>query len=257
MEIFNKTKGLLIDLEGVLYVGDELIPNSIETIKKLKERFSIRYLTNTTTTSRNSIFLKLKSMNLPLEEGDIFTPSIAITIYLKNNNINNIYLLTNPNLYPDFEKYCMDDKNPQAIILGDIYKDFSWDTLNKVFELLIQNKSILIGLHKNKYCKRNDKISLDLGPFVSALEYATSKEAIIIGKPSKEFFDLAINSLNLNKDEIIMIGDDINADIGGAKSQNISAIQVKTGKYQQNDESDHFIQPDYRIDSIADLLLIL
>ena len=112
-------------------------------------------------------------------------------------------------------------------------------------------------MHKNKYCKRNDKISLDLGPFVSAIEYATSKEAIIIGKPSKEFFDLAINSLNLNKDEIIMIGDDINADIGGSKSQNISAIQVKTGKYQQNDESDHFIQPDYRIDSIADLLLIL
>ena len=80
MEIFNKTKGLLIDLEGVLYVGDELIPHSIETIKKLKERFLIRYLTNTTTTSRNSIFQKLKSMNLPLDENDIFTPSIAITI---------------------------------------------------------------------------------------------------------------------------------------------------------------------------------
>lgn len=256
MEILNKTKGLLIDLEGVLYVGDDLIPGAIETITKLSERFSIRYLTNTTTTSRNSIFKKLKKMNLPLREEHIFSPSIAITMYLKNHNINNIYLLTNPDLHPDFSEYNFDDKNPQAIILGDVYKNFNWDSLNKVFQLQLKNNSILIGLHKNKYCKRDNQISLDLGPFVSALEYATSKKAIIIGKPSKDFFDLAINSLNLNKNEIFMIGDDINADIGGAKGQNISAIQVKTGKYQQNDESDDFVQPDYRVDSIADLLLI-
>ena len=53
-----------------------------------------------------------------------------------------------------------------------------------------------------------------------------------------------------------MIGDDIFSDIGGAKSNNIKAIQVKTGKYQLKDESQEIIQPDYRINSIADLLVL-
>ena len=65
--------------------------------------------------------------------------------------------------------------------------------------------------------------------------------------------DLAINSLNLNKDEILMIGDDIISDIKGSKDNLIKAIQVKTGKYQKHDENSNFIQPDIRIKSINDL----
>ena len=100
---------------------------------------------------------------------------------------------------------------------------------------------------------REDTISLDLGPFISALEYASNKNAVVIGKPEKDFFDLAINSLNLNKDEILMIGDDIISDIKGSKDNLIKAIQVKTGKYQKHDENSNFIQPDIRIKSINDL----
>ena len=256
MDKFTDIKGFLIDLEGVIYSGDDIIEGAIRTLEKLNTRFKIRYLTNTTTTSRKLIYQKLKNFKLPLIETDVFSPSIAVTDYLKNKDISNIYLLANSNIRSDFNRFIFDDQNPQAIILGDIYKDFNWDNLNKTFELLIKNETILVALHKNRYCKRNNQISLDLGPFVSALEYASSQKAVVIGKPEKTFFDLAISSLGFNKDEIIMIGDDIIADIGGAKSNNIKAIQVKTGKYQPKDESNNIIQPDYRIDSIADLLFI-
>ena len=59
-----------------------------------------------------------------------------MTYYLKNNNISNIYLLANSNIKSDFNQFTFDDQNPQAIILGDLYKDFNWDNLNKTFELL-------------------------------------------------------------------------------------------------------------------------
>lgn len=256
MKILDNIKGLLIDLEGVVYSGDKIINGSIEVINWLNKKFQIRYLTNTTTTSRNLIFKKLKDFNLPVIKSDIFSPSIAVGHYLKSNKINNIYLMANPNITSDFSEFNFDNNNPEAVILGDIYKDFNWENLNKAFELLSNNHSILIALHKNKYCKRNDKIALDLSPFVSSLEYATSKKAIVIGKPEKKFFDLAINSFNLSKKQILMIGDDIDSDIGGAKANNIATIQVRTGKYQEQDESNQFIQPDYRVDSIADLHLI-
>ena len=256
MNVLNNFKGLLIDLEGVIYSGEEVIDGSIETIEKLKKKFKIRYLTNTTTTSRNLIFQKLINLNLSVNEEDIFSPSIAINAFLKDKKIKNISLIANEKINSDFKEFNINSNDPDAVIMGDIYKDFNWDKLNNAFELLLKKECLLIALHKNKYCKRNNKIALDLGPFVNALEYASSKNAIIMGKPEKNFFDLAINSLSLNKNETIMIGDDIVSDIEGAKSNNIKAIQVRTGKFQSNDESDNFIQPDYRINSIADLLFL-
>jgi len=256
MNVLNNFKGLLIDLEGVIYSGEEVIDGAIETIEKLKKKFRIRYLTNTTTTSRNLIFQKLLNLNLSVNEEDIFSPSIAINAFLKDKMIKNISLIANEKINSDFKEFNINSNNPDAVIMGDIYKDFNWDKLNNAFELLLKKECLLIALHKNKYCKRNNKIALDLGPFVNALEYASSKKAIIIGKPEKNFFDLAINSLSLNKNETVMIGDDIVSDIEGAKSNNIKAIQVRTGKFQSNDESDNFIQPDYRINSIADLLFL-
>ena len=249
----NNIKGLLIDLEGVLYVGDKIVEGSIETVNYLNNIYKIKYLTNTTTTSRNSIFEKLNKMGLQLEIDDIFSPSIAVNDYLHKNKIKRIYLFANKNLELDFKNFIQDDKNPEAVILGDVYKNFNWEALNKVFGLIINNEAMLIALHKNKYCKRNGKITLDLGPFVHALEYAASIQSVIIGKPDKKFFNLAIDSLNLKKNEIAMVGDDILSDIAGAKNNGLISVQVKTGKYQPQDEGKEFIQPDIRIDSIASL----
>ena len=80
----NNYKGLLLDIEGVIYEGNKLIEGSIETINKLlANSFKIKYLTNTTTTSRRLIFEKLLQFKLPLNESDIFSPSIATNIFLK------------------------------------------------------------------------------------------------------------------------------------------------------------------------------
>jgi HAD superfamily hydrolase (TIGR01458 family) len=249
----NNIKGLLIDLEGVLYVGDKIIEGSVETVKYLNNIYKIKYLTNTTTASRNSVFKKLIKMGLQLDVDDIFSPSIAVNDFLHNNKIKRIYLLANKNLEPDFNNFTLDDQFPEAVILGDVYKNFNWYSLNKVFELITNNEAMLIALHKNKYCKRNGRIALDLGPFVQALEYAASIQSVIIGKPDKKFFNLAIDSLNLKKNEIAMVGDDILSDIAGAKNNGLISVQVKTGKYQPQDEGKEFIQPDIRIDSIASL----
>ena len=104
---------------------------------------------------------------------------------------------------------------------------------------------------------RDGNVSLDLGPFVKTIEYASNKKSILMGKPEKNFFDLAIKDMNIEKDSVLMIGDDIISDIKGAKDSGLSAIQVKTGKYQNSDCDNKISQPDERIDSIVDLLKIL
>ena len=140
--------------------------------------------------------------------------------------------------------------------MGDIYKNFKWDILDRVFKYVYLNNVALIALHQNKYCMRDGKVSLDLGPFVKAIEYSSGKKSILMGKPEKNFFDLAVKDLDVINDKILMIGDDITSDIEGSINANLKAIQVKTGKFQEKDLK-YSTQPNYRIKSITDLPRLL
>ena len=250
-------KGLLIDLEGVLYNDNKLIPGSIEVIKELKKKsLKLRFLTNTTATPRKLIFNKLQDFGFDIEEEEIFTPIIATKNYLRDNKIKKIALITNIEIIEEFKDYEITQKDPEVVIMGDIYKNFKWDILDMIFKLVYLENSTLIALHQNKYCMRDGKISLDLGPFVKAIEYSSGKKSILMGKPEKNFFNLAIKDLGIIKNNILMIGDDITSDIEGSINANLKAIQVKTGKFQEKDLK-YPTQPHYRIESINDLPTLL
>ena len=258
MTEITDVKGLLIDLEGVLYSDNKLIPGSIEAIKEFrKNNLKLRFLTNTTTTPRNLIFNKLQDFGFNIKEEEIFTPIIATKHYLRDNRVKKIALITNVEIIEEFNDYEITQKNPEVVIMGDIYKNFKWEILDRIFKLVYLENSALIALHQNKYCMRDGKISLDLGPFVKAIEYSSGKKSILMGKPEKNFFYLAIKDINIEKDNVLMIGDDIVSDIKGAKDFGVRAIQVKTGKYQNSDCDNKIVQPDERIDSIVDIAKIL
>ena len=250
-----KVKGILLDIEGVLLEEDTVIPGAVECLDKItsKNEIKLRFLTNTTTKPLTEIFNNLKSHGFSLKPNNIFSPVIAARNFLEQKKIAKICLISNPALKQDFSDFIFDDNRPKAVILGDIYKNFDWEKLNNAFQLIKENNAVFIALHKNKYCLRGNKISLDLGPFVKALEYATDKEAVLMGKPDKLFFDMAIKNMNLSSKNVVMVGDDIHSDIAGANKNNIFSIQVKTGKYQKADKESRFIQPNMRLDSIADL----
>jgi len=258
MKNFENIEALLIDLEGVLYSDRDLIPGSIEALTELKKGgYKLRFLTNTTNSPRKFIFKKLSNFGFDIAEKEIFTPIIATKNYLRDNGVKKISLVTNIEIIEEFNEYEITQKDPEAVIMGDIYKNFNWEILDRIFKLVYVNNAALIALHQNKYCMRDGNVSLDLGPFVKAVEYASNKKSILMGKPEKNFFDLAIKDMNIEKDSVLMIGDDIISDIKGAKDSGLNAIQVKTGKYQNSDCENKISQPDERIDSIVDLLKIL
>jgi len=257
MESYKSIKGMLIDLEGVLYSDNKLIPGSIDVIKEFrKNNLKLRFLTNTTTTPRKLIFNKLQDFGFNIKEEEIFTPIIATKNYLRDNRVKKIALVTNVEIIEEFNDYEITQKNPEVVIMGDIYKNFKWEILDRIFKLVYLENSALIALHQNKYSMRDGKISLDLGPFVKAIEYSSGKKSILMGKPEKNFFDLAVKDLEIKKDNILMIGDDITSDIEGSINANLKAIQVKTGKFQEKDLK-HSTQPHYRIESINDLPKLL
>ena len=98
---------------------------------------------------------------------------------------------------------------------------------------------------------------LSAGPFVQALEFASGKTAIIMGKPSKTFFELALRDMGLRADQVAMIGDDILTDIGGAHTAGMQGILVRTGKYRKEAVENAVVKPTFVINSIAQLQDIL
>ena len=84
-----------------------------------------------------------------------------------------------------------------------------------------------------------------------------NKKSILMGKPEKKFYNMAIEDMRVPKNEVVMIGDDILSDIKGAKDIGIKTIQVKTGKYQETDSDNKFSQPDERIETIVDVVNLL
>ena len=246
-------RGLLLDLEGVLHQGDVPIPGAVEALRDLQQSgLAIRYLTNTTTRPRRAIAARLQALGFAVETNEVFSPPAAAARLLADLGAERLHLAAAPELAEDLTEFEMVDDAPDAVVVGDLYRDFTWDRLNGLFQRIAAGAT-LVALHKNRVSRREEGISLDLGPFVAALEYAAGVEARVVGKPAKDFFDLALGSLGLAPQEVLMVGDDIEADIAGALTAGLAAVQVKTGKYRSQDDTHPSVTPTERIETIADL----
>lgn len=251
--LFSQLKGLLFDIDGVLYVGDQVIPGAIETIAALKARqFPCRFVTNTTTQSLSSLQKKLVAMGFAIDQQEIISPPSVAVEYLRRMGQPTCWLLLNEDTKRDFKEFASCENAADAIVIGEIGDVWDYDLLNKAFAMIIDGAQ-LIALHKGRYWQVPEGLRLGIGAFVASLEYATGKQAVVVGKPSSSFFQRALDDLQLSPCEVAMIGDDVNSDIGGAQQCGMAGILVKTGKYRRELVACSPVQPDMVIESIADV----
>ncbi|NUM36018.1 MAG: TIGR01458 family HAD-type hydrolase [Candidatus Brocadiae bacterium] len=251
--LIEKIQGFLFDLNGVLHIENSLIPGADKTIQCLKEKnIPYRFLTNTSTKSTETLYRKLNSMGLSVEKSDIFSSPRATLAYLKKLGKPRCLLVLAEDVKKDFEEFPTSDVAPDFIVIGDIGEAWNYALLNKIFRMVMSGAQI-IALHKDKYWQVEDGLKMDIGAFVTGLEYSTGKQAIIMGKPSLSYFNMAIQDIGLKSEEIAMVGDDIEIDIGGAKRAGLKTILVKTGKYRESLVASSGILPDLILPCAADI----
>jgi HAD superfamily hydrolase (TIGR01458 family) len=246
-------KGLLIDLDGVIYNDSELIEGATESIAWLRDNnIPFRFITNTTMKSRMSLQHKLASFDIDVKIEEIFTTVYAAVLYIKKSGKDKCHLLLMDDAKTEFSEFDTESNNPDFIIVGDLGQDLSFEKMNLAFQKLLSGAE-LIALQKNRYWLSDKGYTLDAGAWVAMLEFAANKKSQIIGKPSPHFFALALSDLNLPPENVVMIGDDIEADIGGSHRMGIRGVLVKSGKFIPKDLQRKDILPWKTIDSIADL----
>jgi HAD superfamily hydrolase (TIGR01458 family) len=253
----GSVEALLVDLDGVLYVSDDPVAGAREAVSELRDRgLALRFVTNTTARSRTQTLAKLDRLGFDVAARELVTPAALARRYCERAGHHRVALVMNEEVKADFAGLEETSEDPDAVIMGDLGEAFGFAILNRAFRMVIEGAE-LIALQKNRYWLTSSGLALDAGPFVAAIEYATGTEAIVVGKPSASFFELVLEDLATTPERALMIGDDVESDIGGGLAAGLRAVLVRTGKYREDFVAGSGIEPTATIDSIADLPTLL
>jgi HAD superfamily hydrolase (TIGR01458 family) len=235
-------KGVLLDLGGVVYVGAAPLAGALQALDRLRgSGLALRYITNTTRIPKRAMLDKLHRLGVPAEAGDLFMPALAARHYLEARGLSPA-LLVHPALEEDFEG--LPAKGPKAVVIGDAAQGFTYPALNAAFRVIEAGAEFLALARNRSFHDDDGALSLDAGPFVAALEYATGRQATLFGKPSRAFFEAALESLGCAAHAAVMVGDDVESDVAGAQAAGLLGLLVKTGKYRPGDETRVAPPPD-------------
>jgi len=228
-------EGVLLDLGGVVYVGDQPLPGALEALERLRATgLPLRYITNTTRTPKRGMMDKLRRLGVPAGEAELFMPALAARRYLEQRGLSP-QLLVHPALREDFAGLPGD--GPEAVVIGDAAEGFTYQALNGAFRALVGGAEFLALARNRSFQDADGALSLDAGPFVAALEYASGREATLFGKPSRAFFEAALSSLGCPAEAAVIVGDDVESDVAGAMAAGLMGVLLRCGKYRPGDEA--------------------
>jgi HAD superfamily hydrolase (TIGR01458 family) len=253
----RRTTSVLLDLDGVLYVEDEPIAGAIEAVAALRDRgLRLRFVTNTTSRPRRDILARLERLGMPVPERELITPARLAVEHCLAAGRRRALLLMRDAVKADLAGLQEVREGADVVVVGDLGEDFGYRVLNQAFRELLAGAE-LVALQKNRYWRTPEGLSLDVGPFVAALEYATACDAVVVGKPAPAFFATVLAGLGARATDAVMVGDDVESDIGGALRAGLAGVLVRTGKYRPEAVAASGVEPTATVDSIADVPALL
>jgi len=247
----------LIDIDGVLRRGDSAVAGAPEAIRLLRSNHPCLIVTNTTRLSADELFASLTKLGFRIAREDVFTPIDATISYIKRlKPTARCQLIMQGKVRADFldAGLTLTDETPDFVVLGlDTTLDYA--ALDRAFRNLKAGAE-LIAANVTRFYPLEDGLHLGVGPFAKALESASGKDAVVIGKPNPGFFQAALERLGAKKAEALMIGDDPFDDIQGAKKFGLRTVFIE-GTYTKEDLEKNSIQSDFILPSIAEIERIL
>jgi HAD superfamily hydrolase (TIGR01458 family) len=247
---------ILLDVDGVFHVSGRPIEGVGEAVKRLREDgHRLRFVTNNTTRSRADLAEDLRALGVELDDEELETTPRAAARILAGKRV---LALTMAAIRNELEGIELVGDSAEAVLLGgadeteETNRVFSYMNLARAFAEL-EAGAELYCLHKNRWWQTSRGPLLDSGAFVAGLEYAAGVEATVLGKPSPAFFGAALDALDADAERTWMVGDDVEADVAGAKSVGLHAILVRTGKFREQALENALVKPDAVLDSLGDV----
>jgi HAD superfamily hydrolase (TIGR01458 family) len=251
----------LIDIEGTIVKDKSYAPveGAVGWLNKVKasgKKFSL--VSNNTTHSPEELLSLLRTQGFDLEAQNLDTCMKVTGGWLKKKNIRSCFVLGNQALKKYLKEQRIEvreDSSAQAVVVG-LDEELNFQKLKTATRALVENNACLVSLHANKiYGDSKGEIAPSVGVVVKALEYASGKRGLIMGKPSSDFYRSVLRRLGTKPENSLMISDDPLSDLVGAKKLKIKTAFVLSGKYDRSilKRLDKKKRPDYVYESIAEI----
>ncbi len=246
--------GFLIDMDGVVYRGSQLIPGAVEFVDLLvSEKIPFMFLTNNSQRTPTDIAIRLQRLGFHVEAQHIFTSALATASYLAQHKPRGTaYVIGEGGLLSALDRVgiAIVDHRPDFVVVGE-GRTFTLEAVDKAVQMVMDGAK-LIATNMDANCPTQDGgTRAGCGAFVKLVEEATGFKAFSPGKPSPVIFRAARKILGLATGETIMVGDTMETDILGGNQLGFRTILVLSGGTKREHITNFAYAPDVVIDSVA------
>jgi NagD protein len=248
--------GYLIDMDGVIYRGHDLIPGADRFVNQLIERnVPFLFLTNNSQRTRRDVATRLQRMGIQAEEKHIFTCAMATARFLAHQKPHGTaYVIGEGGLLNalHLNGYSIVEHDPDYVVVGE-GRTLTFEVMEHAVRML-QKGARLVATNMDPNCPTQHGIRPGCGAITAMLEVAAGVKAFSVGKPSPIMMRAARKEIGLSAAECTVIGDTMETDILGGVQMGCPTVLVLTGSTKREDIERFAYRPDRVVDSIADLI---
>jgi HAD superfamily hydrolase (TIGR01458 family) len=254
---FSGVETVLLDLDGTLYVGSQVVPGAPEAVRWLRDQgLTVRFCTNTDSVAPAALADRLARRGFPASPEELDTPVAVAARRFASAPRARVLAVAAEGVRQELAGLLADPGEPAThVLVADPSYGATYDDLDAAFRALRAGAE-LVATQVNRVAVRDDGEHLDTGGWVRLLEDATGQTALVLGKPSPEFFTAPLEALGRGAATALVVGDDLAADIGGGQAIGAATVLVTTGKGDRPQPGAH-AEPDAVVDSVADLAALL
>lgn len=248
-------KGFLIDMDGVIYGNDQLIPGADKFIEQLQKRkIPFLFMTNNSQRTPLDTVNKVAKMGIKIKEENVYTSAMATASFLSfMEPKGSAYVLGEGGLITSLsqEGYIMVNSHPDFVVVGE-GRNFTLEMVNNAVDMIIHGAKF-IATNLDPSPKKIGWNNLGIKAIVSMIEEATGKKAFSVGKPSPVMMRAARKYLGLEARETIIIGDTMDTDILGGVQLGYTTILTLSGVSKRESLVHFAFKPDLIVNSVADI----
>ena len=245
--------GFLLDMDGVIYRGKELIEGTLEFLAFLKkEEIPHLFLTNNSQRSRRDIVMNLHRLGVESHVDQVFTCAVATARFLASQKPNGTAFIIGENGLTSalhHNGYTIVDDDPDYVVVGE-GRNLNFEMIEQGVRL-VEKGARLIATNMDYTCPTEKGIRPGCGATVAMIEKATGREAFSVGKPSPVMMRMARKELGLRTDETIMVGDTMYTDILGGTQMGYRTALVLSGHTSREELAHYAYQPDIVVERLS------
>lgn len=252
----REKSGFIIDMDGVLYHGNKLLPGVIEFVEWLKsENKKFLFLTNSSARSPRELMEKFQRFNIEVKEERFYTSGLATASFLNSQKPGgSAYVIGESGLINALYNvgYTMNDINPDYVVISET-RDFNFDKITQAIRLVSKGAK-LIGTNPDVSGPAEDGVVPATKALIAPIEIATGKKAYFIGKPNPYIMRHAIKTIDCHSEESIIIGDRMDTDIIAGIESGIDTLLVLSGITEKSDIQKFAYRPTYILEGVGKII---